>query len=105
VDYLEYGAVINAAWDKLIGNVNDPVEKEEILKPIIEWGVANPGKEKRRSTKAIVNNMRHATEQFTGLVSSFPFPFPTNVNILFSGRGVSQYRGDRSVRGHHLPRD
>ena len=100
---MEYGAVINAAWDDLMGNVNDPVEKGEILKPIIEWGVANPGKEKRRSTKAIVNNMWHATEQFTGLVNSSPFPFPTDVNVLFLGRGVSQYRGDRGVWGHHLP--
>jgi hypothetical protein len=102
---MEYGAIINAAWDKLIRNIEDPVEKEKILKPILDWGVTNPGKDKRHSTKAIVKNMRHATEQFTGLVSLSPLPSPTGVNVLFSGRGVSQYRGDRSVRGHHLPRD
>ena len=86
---MDYGAVINAAWDKLIGHVTDPVEKERILKPIIEWGSANPAKEKNRSTKAIVKNMQHAAEQFTGLVCSFPFVIPTNVNDLFSGARLS----------------
>ena len=36
VNYKDYGAIINAAWDKLVSHVTDPVEKTNILKPIIE---------------------------------------------------------------------
>ena len=111
VNYKDYGAIINAAWENLVGHVTDPVEKMNILKPIIEWGAENPVKDKNRSTKAIVNNMRHAAEQFTGLVCPLSLPFLTALNILFFRRRPiiisrrSRYLGLLFTSGPTRPQD
>jgi hypothetical protein len=111
VSYIEYGAIINAAWDKLVGHITDPIEKADILKPIIEWGAENPVKDKNRSTKAIVNNMRHAAEQFTGLVCLLPLPFLTAMNVLFFRQRPiiisrrSRYSGQLFTLGPTRPQD
>lgn len=71
VNYLDFGKEINEAWNKEVGHIKSPKERELALKHVVDWWVKNRetlGKNRQSHQTTLLNTMRHATDQFTGLV-------------------------------------
>jgi hypothetical protein len=73
VNYLDFGKEINEAWNKEVGHIKNAKERELHLQHVVDWWVENRetlGKNRQSHQITLLNTMRNATDQFTGLVRS-----------------------------------
>jgi hypothetical protein len=76
VSYLDFGKVMNEAWFKEVGHIKDKKEREAALQYVTDWWLENREtlpKGFQNHSQTIINTMRHATNQFTSLVSGLSF--------------------------------
>jgi hypothetical protein len=76
VSYLEFGEKINKGWFDAVGHIKGKKEREAALKHVTHWWLENRetlAKGFQSHPESVVNTMRRATDQFTGLVSGVSF--------------------------------